>query len=200
LPAGDAHTNPKFFAKPASLRAWLERNTASAAELWVGFHKKGTGRSSITWPESVDEALCFGWIDGIRKSVDSDSYAIRFTPRRAGSVWSARNIGRVEELIRSGRMTAAGLDAYSRRDEEKSRIYSFEQRNVELTDEMQRELRRNRKAWQFLESQPPSYRRAVNWWIMSAKRADTRDRRLATLIGDSAVGRRIQQMRREPND
>jgi uncharacterized protein YdeI (YjbR/CyaY-like superfamily) len=188
--------NPTFFAKPADLRRWFEKNHENAEELWVGFHKKATARPSITWPESVDEALCFGWIDGIRKSVDADAYMTRFTPRRARSLWSAKNIARMQELIELGRVKPMGLAAFAKRDEARSRAYSFEQSDVTLGAELEARLRANRKAWTFFQAQPPFYRRAATWWVISAKREDTRLRRLETLIRDSAAGQRIGPMRR----
>jgi uncharacterized protein YdeI (YjbR/CyaY-like superfamily) len=187
---------PRFFATPEKFRGWLEKHHATATELWVGFHRKGSGRPSVTWPESVDEALCYGWIDGIRKSVDEDSYMIRFTPRRKGSVWSAVNLRRARELIEAGRMQTPGLAAFEQKDLKKSARYSFEQKNVVLDSAYQEKIRKNRKAWAFFEAQPPYYRKQVTWWIMSAKREETRLRRLRTLITDSAAGRRIGLMRR----
>lgn len=182
---------PTFFENPAAFRQWLERNHATVDELWVGFHRKSSANASITWPESVDEALCFGWIDGIRKSLDSESYVIRFTPRRPGSNWSARNVGRVEALISEGRMAKPGLIAWEQRDEAKTGVYSFERENAELGEDRERLFRRNRKAWRFFQSQPPGYRKLCAWWIISAKREDTRERRLARLIECSAAGERI---------
>lgn len=190
---------PTFFPTPADFRRWLEQNHESKTELWVGFHKKGSGRPSMTWPESVDEALCFGWIDGIRKRLDAESYVNRFTPRKAGSNWSAINTRRAKELIRTGRMQPAGLRAFKARDPAKSGVYSFEQRNAaRLTPEAERRFRANKRAWQFFESQPPGYRRTALWWVVSAKQEATRTRRLGTLIEDSAAGRRIGLLRRVP--
>lgn len=188
---------PKFFASPAEFRDWLERNHASEQELLVGYHKKGTGRPSLTWSESVDEALCFGWIDGIRRTIDAERYTIRFTPRRKGSVWSKVNIRKVEELVRTGRMRPAGERAFEKRTEERSRIYSFEQRSeAVLSEEALARIRADPDAWAFWESQPAGYRRQATWWIVSAKREDTRSRRLEQLIADSAAGQRIALLRR----
>ncbi len=188
---------PKFFASPAEFRDWLERNHASEQELLVGYHKKGTGRPSLTWSESVDEALCFGWIDGIRRTIDAERYTIRFTPRRKGSVWSKVNIRKVEELIQSGRMRPAGERAFEKRAEERSGIYSFEQRSeAVLSEEALARIRADAEAWEFWESQPPGYRRQATWWVVSAKREDTRSRRLEQLIADSAAGQRIAPLRR----
>lgn len=190
---------PTFFATPADFRRWLKQHHKNASELWVGFHKKGTGRPSITWPESVDEALCFGWINGIRKSIDADSYVIRFTPRKKGSTWSAVNTRRAQELIREGRVQPAGLKAFEVRDPEKSGIYSFEQRQAATLDAgAHAKFKANKAAWKFFESQPPGYRKISTYWVVSAKREETRAKRLATLIEDSAEGRRIALLRRDP--
>lgn len=190
-------TRPTFFETPADFRAWLEEHHDSAEVLWVGFYKKGSGRPSITWPESVDEALCFGWIDGLRKSIDDVAYKIRFTPRKPDSNWSAVNIARVEELLEKGRMRPAGIVAYERRLEKKSRVYSYEQRKrAALDPEAEKRLRAHPEAWKFFRSQPPGYRRTAIFWVVSAKREDTRQRRLDTLIEDSANGLRIGPLRR----
>jgi uncharacterized protein YdeI (YjbR/CyaY-like superfamily) len=182
---------PRFFATPAAFRGWLEKNHRSAKELWVGFHKVHTGKPSLTWPQSVDEALCFGWIDGIRKSVDAGAYAIRFTPRREQSIWSAVNIRRVGELRERGLMSAAGLDAFARLDPKLTSRYSFENRNAAFDAVALEAFRAKKKAWAFFESQPPGYRRIATHWVMSAKRAETRERRLAQLIEDSRNNRRL---------
>jgi uncharacterized protein YdeI (YjbR/CyaY-like superfamily) len=190
-------SKPAFFPSPAAFRAWLEAHHDSARELLVGFYKKGSGKPSITWPESVDEALCFGWIDGIRRSIDETSYTIRFTPRRRHSTWSAVNIARAKELDRLGRMQPAGRAAFEARRDDRSAIYSYEQRhNAKLDPAQERALRVNKQAWSFFDSQPPSYKRAAIWWIVSAKREETRARRLATLIEDSANGRTIPPLTR----
>jgi uncharacterized protein YdeI (YjbR/CyaY-like superfamily) len=187
----------RFFAAPAEFRKWLEANHAGAQELWVGFYKKESGRPSITWPESVDEALCVGWIDGVRKRLDDDSYVIRFTPRKAQSTWSAVNIARVAELTREGRMRPAGLAAFQRRSEEKSAIYAYEQRETAEFDEAaERQFRANAKAWEFFQSQPPWYRRTATYKVISAKKGETRQKRLAALIADSAAGRRLRELDR----
>jgi len=187
----------RFFATPSDFREWLARHHGSAPELWVGFHKKGTGRPSITWPEAVDEALCVGWIDGLRKSIDDESYRIRFTPRKPRSIWSAVNIGRMEELIRQGRVLDAGLRAFERRADDRSAIYSYEQRHHSTLDEESERLFRERpKAWEFFQAQPPWYRRSALHWVVSAKKEETRRKRLATLIDDSEAGRTIRQLTR----
>jgi len=193
---------PLFFPTPADFRRWLERHHETAGELLVGFYKKGTGKPSITWPESVDEALCFGWIDGVRRTIDDESYSIRFTPRRARSNWSAVNLKRVEELTKLGRMRPAGLRAYEARDPARCAVYSYEQpekpAEVGLSPAYEAKIKANRKAWAFFESQAPYYRRVVARWVMTAKKEETRLKRLATLIDDSAHGRRIAGMERPP--
>ena len=188
----DDHLAPKFFATPNHFRKWLAKNHDRADVLWVGYYRKETGRPSVTWPESVDEALCFGWIDGIRKKIDHESYKIRFTPRRAKSVWSAVNIGRVAVLTAEDRMHAAGHAAFARREEHNSRQYSFENRaTAKLSDDDEREFRRVPVAWKFFQAQPPGYRRLASWWIISAKRPETRRARLLRLIEVSRAKRRI---------
>ena len=184
---------PTFFKTPADLRKWFEKYHAQRPELLVGFYKKDSGKPSITWPQSVDEALCFGWIDGIRKNVDEVSYTIRFTPRRARSTWSAVNIKRAGELTKQGLMMPRGIEAFAAREETRSGIYSYEQRNPELPDPYRRLLKKNKTAWNFFEAQPPSYRKAANWWVLSAKKEETRLKRLDKLIDYSALGQTIPQ-------
>ncbi len=182
---------PRFFAKPADFRAWLEGNHASAPELWVGFHKVHTGKPSLTWPQSVDEALCFGWIDGLRKSLGDDAYAIRFSPRRPTSVWSNVNTKRVPELEKLGLMHPTGLAAFKLRDAARSgKVYSPEARQLAFDAAAEKAFRGNRAAWKFFNTQPPGYRRLITRWVMNAKRDETRAKRLAELINDSAKGRR----------
>jgi uncharacterized protein YdeI (YjbR/CyaY-like superfamily) len=183
---------PTFFATPEDFRRWLEKHHRTAPELLVGFYKKGSGRPSMTWPESVDQALCVGWIDGIRKRVDEDSYTIRFTPRRPGSNWSAVNIKRVAELETLGLMRQAGQEAFAKRTEAKSAIYTYEQRQqIVLTNDYESRFRANKKAWGFFEAQALSYRRVIVYWIMSAKKEETRLARLAKAIQTSAKERRL---------
>ena len=184
---------PTFFATAADFRRWLERKHDKADELLVGFWKRGSGKPSMTWPESVDEALCYGWIDGVRRRIDDERYSIRFTPRRLGSIWSAINIKRAAELAKLGRMAPAGLRAFEARDEKKSAIYSYENRPRELAPRYERQFRANKKAWEYWSAQPPGYRRVVTYWVMEAKKEETRERRLAQLIDDSAHGRRLPQ-------
>lgn len=186
---------PRFFRSPAEFRAWLKRRHDQRSELWVGYHKKGTGEPSMTWAESVDVALCFGWIDGIRKSIDERRYKIRFTPRRPGSHWSARNLARMERLLEAGLVAPAGLAAYRERDPAKARQASYEQREVALPREYERELRSNPAAWRCWRAARPSYRKQAAWWIVSAKREDTRLRRLKTLVEACAKGEVVPAMR-----
>lgn len=188
--------NVTHFETADAFRAWLEKHQDSADELWVGYWKKSTGRLSVTWEETVDEALCLGWIDGIRKRVDEESYTVRFTPRRARSNWSRRNIDRFEALSKAGRVAPPGAEAYAKRDEGRSGVYSFEQATPwELSAEYIARLQADAAAWNDWESRPPSYRRQVSHWIMSAKREATRQRRLASLIDDSAAGRKVKPLR-----
>ncbi len=192
---------PKFFQTPAELEQWLAEHHESADELWIGYYRRSSDRPSITWPESVDEALCYGWIDGIRKRIDDTSYKIRFTPRRPGSNWSKRNVERAEVLIEQGRMRAPGLAALKDRKEPKSGAYSYEQRSVELQEPYNRILKKNTTAWDFYQAQSASYRKTVNWWILSAKKEETRLRRLDKLIRYSSRGEKIPEViprRRSP--
>src|SRR5438309_3725048 len=181
----------EIFSNARDFRIWLEKNHAMAVELWVGFYKKNSGKPSITWPESVDEALCFGWIDGIRKRVDEISYQIRFTPRRRGSIWSTINIKRAKELAKEKRLRSGGLKVFGARREYKSGIYSYEQRSPELPAAYDRQLKKNKAASDFLHAQSPSYRKMISWWIVSAKKEETRMARLAKLISESAKGKRL---------
>jgi uncharacterized protein YdeI (YjbR/CyaY-like superfamily) len=189
-------TEAKFFATPAEWRDWLQRNHARERELLVGFYKRKSGKPSITWPESVDAALCFGWIDGVRRSIDRESYSIRFTPRQSRSAWSSVNIRRVAELTAQGLMHPAGLKVFENRAEERSGVYSFEKESVRFEVEQEKQFRANKPAWKFFEAQPPWYRRTATWWVISAKREDTKARRLAALIEDSAHARTIAPLTR----
>lgn len=175
-----------YFATPAEFGKWLGRNHAAQTEILVGFYKRGSGKPSMTWPESVDEALCFGWIDGVRRRVDELRYTIRFTPRKAGSIWSAVNIRRVEELTRAGRMRRAGLKVFAARSETRSRVYSYEQEHDGLSEPYAGVLRKNAAAWRFFESRGTWYRKKASWWVMSAKKEETRTARLAKLVAASA--------------
>ena len=190
-------SKPKFFPTPADWRAWLEENHASREELWVGFYKRDSGRPSITWPESVDGALCFGWIDGIRKSIDTVSYMIRFTPRKSRSTWSAINIRRVGELKKLELMSPAGMAAFEKRDGNRSAIYSYEQRKTaKLPPDFEKQFRKQTDAWKFFQSQPPWYQRTSTYWVISAKQEATRLKRLATLIDCSQHKRNIPSLTR----
>ena len=189
---------PIFFATPAEWRTWLERNHANTSEVLVGFYRKASGRPTMTWSEAVDQALCFGWIDGVRKGIDEESYYNRFTPRRPNSNWSAINIKKVEQLTKQGLMHPAGLAAFERLSDERSKTYSYERANAQLDEAYEKRFREHKGAWAFWESQPPGYRKVATWWVISAKREETRERRLATLIEDSANGRRIGALARQP--
>jgi uncharacterized protein YdeI (YjbR/CyaY-like superfamily) len=182
-----------FFPTPDDFRAWLEKHHAIQSELHVGFYKRDSGLPSITWPESVDCALCYGWIDGVRHSIDATSYRIRFTPRRATSIWSAINVQRVAELSKLGLMRPAGLKAFDARTGDKTGIYAYEQRRTaKLPPAAEKKFRANKKAWAFFQTQPPWYRRVTAHRVISAKREETRQRRLAELIHDSEHARRIK--------
>jgi uncharacterized protein YdeI (YjbR/CyaY-like superfamily) len=188
---------PKYFASPALFRAWLAEHHADKDELVVGFYKRGSDRISMTWPESVVEALCFGWIDGVRHNVDARRYTIRFTPRRKGSIWSAKNIATAEELVANGKMMPAGAAAFAARDEKRSRVYSFERAQAaELSAADAARFEANARAWTYFQEQPAWYRRTTYHWVISAKRDETREKRLATLIADSAAKRWIKGLQR----
>lgn len=189
------HT-PTFFPTPADFRAWLEKHHATTDHLWVGYYKKATNKPSVTWEDTVDEALCYGWIDGIRKSRDAASYMIRFTPRKSRSVWSQRNIDRVEQLTAEGRMKAKGLAAFALKDMHSDSGYATAKFDGALTDQMVARFKETPGAWEFYQEQPLGYRRQTARWVTSAKREETRARRLATLIEDSGNGLRIKELRR----
>jgi uncharacterized protein YdeI (YjbR/CyaY-like superfamily) len=188
---------PTFFATAEELGAWLEEHHETARELWVGFHKKASGKPSITWEESVEQALRFGWIDGVRHSVDDESYTNRFTPRKPTSNWSAINVAKVEELKARGLMAPAGLRAYEARTPERTGVYSFERAEAAvLPPEFEERLRANAAAADWFESRPPGYRRTAMHWVISAKREETRQRRLQQLIDCSAEGRNVPPLAR----
>jgi uncharacterized protein YdeI (YjbR/CyaY-like superfamily) len=188
---------PRFFETPERFREWLAEHHATHTELLVGFYKRGSGRPSITWPESVDEALCYGWIDGVRRSLSDEAYTIRFTPRRPTSIWSAINVARVAALEQLGRMTPAGARAFSARTPARTGVYSFERAEAaRLSPEQERALRGHAAAAAFFDAQPPWYRRTAIHWVISAKREETRARRLAQLIADSAEQRTIGPLTR----
>ena len=197
---GGSAREPVFFEAPETLRAWFERHLAAEAELHAGFYKKGSGRPSITWPESVDEALCLGWIDGVRRSLDAESYVVRFTPRRAVSTWSAVNIARVAVLTAEGRMRPAGLAAFAARREERSRIYAYEQPGAKeklaaeptgFDEPYAGQLRRHPAAWERFSAQTPSCRKRWVRWVLEGKAEATRLRRLEKLIADCAAGKKM---------
>ncbi len=181
---------PKFFSSPEQFREWLAKNHDSASELLVGFHKKDSGKKSITYPQALDEALCFGWIDGVRRSLDETSYTIRFTPRKPRSIWSNVNVRHVERLTKEGRMAEPGIKAYALRDPERTGIYAFENRPREFSPEFEKKFRANKRAWEFFQTEPPSIRRVCIFWVMSAKKEETRIRRLEQLIDSSSKGLR----------
>jgi uncharacterized protein YdeI (YjbR/CyaY-like superfamily) len=188
-----------FFRTPADFRAWLEKHHATHQELSVGFYKREAGRPSITWPESVDVALCYGWIDGVRNSIDEISYRIRFTPRKPTSTWSAINVRRAREMTRLGLMHPAGIKAFEARQDDKTGIYAYEQRrHAKLRPADERKFRASKKAWEYFQAQPPWYRRTAAYRVISAKQEETRQRRLAQLIKDSEAGRPIKELTRAP--
>jgi uncharacterized protein YdeI (YjbR/CyaY-like superfamily) len=193
--ARSTETAPTPFLSAAAFRAWLGRHGEHTSELWVRFHKKDSGRGGITYPEALDEALCFGWIDGVRKRSDAASYMIRFTPRKPNSKWSAVNVRHVARLEAEGRMRPPGLAAFARRDG-KQAGYSFEERPRRLAPAYERRLRAERRAWTFFQEQAPWYRRTSIFWVMSARKDETRERRLATLISCSARGEPVPPLRR----
>jgi len=185
---------PTFFRTQASFRKWLEKNHDKAKELLVGFYKVNSGKQSMTWSESVDEAICFGWIDGLRRSINQESYSIRFTPRRPGSIWSAINIKKVDDLSKKGLMFPSGLVAFEKREEKKSAIYSYEKAPENLSDDFSKKFKSNKKAWEFFESMAPSYQRTAIHWVMNAKQEGTKLKRLDELIKDSEAGRKIKSL------
>ncbi|HEY0729268.1 MAG TPA: YdeI/OmpD-associated family protein [Pyrinomonadaceae bacterium] len=182
---------PKFFATPEKFREWLEKNHASETELLVGFHKKGSGKKSITYAEALDEALCFGWIDGVKRSLNETSYTQRFTPRRARRIWSLVNVKHVERLKKEGRMHAAGVAAYEQRDPKRTGIYAFENAPRELSAEYEKQFRKVKGAWEYFQTYPPYLKKTVSFWVMSAKKEETRSARLQRLIESCARGERI---------
>jgi uncharacterized protein YdeI (YjbR/CyaY-like superfamily) len=182
---------PRFFKSSAEFRSWLATNRTAASELWVGFYKKESGKGGITYSEALDEALCFGWIDGVRKSVDPASYTVRFSPRQPKSIWSAVNTRRVAALIKAGSMDPSGLEVFRNRDPGRTLLYSYERDRAEFTGLWLERFRSNAAAWRFFDAQAPSYKRTVTFWVMSAKKEETRSKRLDALIAESALSRRI---------
>jgi len=183
---------PTFFKNQSEFRTWLAENHQKETELLVGFYKTGSGKLNMTWSQSVDEALCFGWIDGVRRSIDNDSYCIRFTPRKPTSIWSAVNIQKVEDLTKNGLMQPAGLEAFSRRKSEKSKIYSFEMEAMKLEDHLEQKFKANEAAWHFFTTQAPSYQKAIIHWIMTAKQEATKLARLDKTILESENQKRLR--------
>jgi uncharacterized protein YdeI (YjbR/CyaY-like superfamily) len=192
MPIGEA--KPRFFKSAADFRRWLEVNYAKVRELWVGFYKKDSGKGGITYPEALDEALCYGWIDGVRRSWDAGSFTIRFTPRRAKSIWSLVNLRHFERLKKLGRVAPPGLKAHAERDPKKSGLYTFENLPRRLAAADEKLFKANKAAWDFFQAQPPSYQRVAIFWVTSAKREETQARRLALLIANSASGRRLAML------
>ena len=186
---------PAFFSSPDKFRKWLHENHLKKEELWVGYYKKATGKPSITWPESVDQALCYGWIDGIRKSINEESYMIRFTPRKPKSHWSKVNINKVKELKKKGLMMPSGIAAFRKLSEDNSEKASYEQKRIKMPGKYLEIIKKNKKAWAYFQKETPSYRKQVTWWIISAKQEATRTKRLGILIKDSEDGQRIGPMR-----
>ncbi|MEI9946341.1 MAG: YdeI/OmpD-associated family protein [Chitinophagaceae bacterium] len=176
---------PTFFAKQSEFRKWLKKNHKKEKELVVGFYKVDSGKPSMTWPQSVDEALCFGWIDAVRKSIDKDSYQIRFTQRKPTSIWSAVNIKKIETLTKQGLMQPAGLASFEKRKEEKSRIYSHENEAATFTPDFEKQFKANKKAWHYFQSLAPSYKKLSTHWVMGAKQDSTKIKRLHQIIEDS---------------
>jgi uncharacterized protein YdeI (YjbR/CyaY-like superfamily) len=181
-----------FFPTQLDFREWLEKNHLKENELLVGFYKVGTGKPSLTWSESVDQAICFGWIDGIRKSIDNESYSIRFTPRKPTSAWSAINIKKVEQLTKQGLMKPEGIEAFQKRKGNKSGIYSYENEPAKFPESYRKKFTSNKKAWAYFISMPPSYQKITTRWVMEAKQETTRIRRLEILIKDSDAGQKIK--------
>ncbi len=186
--------NPIFFKKQSDLRMWFKKNAGTATMLLVAYYRVSTGKPSITWSQSVDEALCFGWIDSVRNSIDGESYSIRFTPRKPKSIWSAVNIKKVEELKKRGLMTPKGLALFESKDENKLRTYSFERSQIELSQEFEKKFKANKKAWEFFQQMQPSYKKPAINWVVSAKQEVTKLSRLTTLINDSEAGRKIKPL------
>ncbi len=182
---------PKAFRTPAAFRAWLAAHHAKAAELIVRCCKAHAAARGMTYPQALDEALCYGWIDGVRRALDEESFTVRFTPRKPASTWSRVNVAKAKALIRAGRMAKPGLDRFNARTEDRTSLYSFEQKSVRLAPSLERRFRANDRAWTFFQTQPPGYRRVATFWIMSAKQAETRTRRLARLVAASGRGRRL---------
>lgn len=182
-----------FFKNAQDFRDWLTKNHDKETEIGVGFYKKDSGKTGISYPESVEQALCFGWIDGVGRRIDDKSHMNRFTPRKKKSIWSIVNIDRVKKLTKDGLMTPAGMKAFEAREEKKTGVYSFEQKDLKLSSDIEKRFRAQKKAWQFFDVQTPSYKRAVYWWLQSAKKDETREKRFLKLCEDSSAGRTVRQ-------
>jgi uncharacterized protein YdeI (YjbR/CyaY-like superfamily) len=191
--SSDLASKVRVFRSSVEFRRWLDKNHTTVQELWLGFYNQRSADRSISYPDARDDALCYGWIDGVRKSVNQTTYTIRFTPRKPRSIWSLVNIKRVEELTRLGRMMPSGLAAFEKRPVYTAK-YSYEREHAELTPAQQKQFKANRKAWDFYRAQAPWYRRTSSWWVISAKQEETRQRRLKALIADSAAGRRLAML------
>jgi uncharacterized protein YdeI (YjbR/CyaY-like superfamily) len=191
---------PRFFSSPEKFREWLEQNHDSATELLLGFHKKSSGKKSVTYSEALDEALCYGWIDGVRKNLDETSYTIRFTPRKPRSIWSNVNVKHVERLTKERRMRPAGIEAYARRDPKRTGIYAFENRPREFSPELEKAFRKNKAAWSFFEKQPPGYKRVIVFWVMEAKKEETRIKRFKQLVDLCEQGLRLGLLQLKKKD
>jgi uncharacterized protein YdeI (YjbR/CyaY-like superfamily) len=189
-----SQNTPKFFKSYMEFRKWLEKNHLKKSEIIVGFYKVGTNKCNMTWSESVDQALCFGWIDSVRRSIDEESYCIRFTPRKPSSIWSNVNINKMEELMRKKLVFPAGISIYKKRKDHKSGIYAFEKKDVDFSVELVKEFKKNKAAWNWFQKQVPSYKKVVKHWVMSGKKDETRMKRLKELILDSEQGKKIKQV------
>lgn len=196
--AGGIQPEPEFLASGADFRAWLEEHHGDRDHLWIGFPKKGSGLDGISYAEALDEALCFGWIDGVRKNVDDGRWTIRFSPRKAASIWSAINIRRAEELAALGLLRPSGQRVFEARRDDRSRVYAYEQKTAEFDEVTAARFRAHREAWAYFGAQPKTYRQSATWWVISAKRQDTRERRLARLVADSDSGRWLAHLTRKP--
>jgi uncharacterized protein YdeI (YjbR/CyaY-like superfamily) len=179
---------PIFFANQSAFRSWLKKNHKKEKELLVGFYKVNSGKQNMTWSQAVDEALCFGWIDGVRQSLDDERYQIRFTPRKPGSIWSSVNIKKIEALTKQGLMQPAGIASFEKRKESKSKVYTYENEELKFPPELQKQFKANKKAWEYFQSLAPSYRKSSTNWVMSAKQETTKLKRFNEIIADSQAG------------
>jgi uncharacterized protein YdeI (YjbR/CyaY-like superfamily) len=186
--------SPIFFTSKAELYKWLKKNHTKETEVWVGMYKVATGKPSVKWNDIVDVALCFGWIDSVVRRINNESHMQRLTPRKKSSIWSQKNIKRIGELIEEGKVSAHGLKVFQERDPRREKLYSAEQTNIAFTPMQEKLFKKNKKAWEYFQSKPMSYRKPATWWVISAKQEATRERRLAILIEDSAAGRHIKPL------